>query len=211
MTQIKGFQDTINWYNANAGKYAASARNISSSAEMEKFTSFIPTSSKVLDAGCGPGRDSRILKDKGYDVTGVDISEGLLNEAKKEYKDIEFVLGNLLSLPFPAKTFDGVWSQASLVHLETPEDTQKAIQEFYRVLKTDGIVYLSVKELTGNQKTAVVSDTLSNHDRFFQYYTKEEITKMLETAGFEVLFIENNVPDPAGRPETKWVWAIGKK
>jgi ubiquinone/menaquinone biosynthesis C-methylase UbiE len=209
--RVKGLKDTIKWYDNNAARYAKTARDLGFVPAIDKFVSYLSKGARVLDAGCGSGRDAEVLRSKGFDVTGVDISNGLLEVARKDYPGISFVFGDLLKLPFPKDSFDGIWAQASLVHLETIEDTQKAVGEFYRVLKAGGIVHVFVKEQTKDKKTEVVSDKISNHDRFFQYYNKQEVIEILKTNGFKIILIENNLADPAGRKETKWIWAIGQK
>ncbi len=211
MVAIKGLKDTIEWYNANAASYVIASKGLHFIPAIEKFTSYLLKGAKVLDAGCGSGRDSDLLQSKGFDMIGMDISEGLIKEAKKAYPSIDFVVGDLLDLPFPDKNFEGIWAHASLVHLETQKDTEQAISEFYRVLKSQGVVHIFVKEQLTDKKTDVVSDKLSNHDRFFQYYTKDEINKMLLNVGFEILFIEDKVSDLTERKDVNWIWAIARK
>lgn len=209
--KINGFKDTIHWYDKNANNYANALKTQIFSDGIEKFIYYLHTSAKILDAGCAAGRDSAIFASKGFDVTGIDISEGLLQEAKKEYPNITFVYGDLLNLPFPDNTFDGIWANACLVHFEIINETKKAITEFNRVLSQGGILHIFVKEQLTERKTDIVSDKLSSHDRFFQYYKKEEIKNLLENCGFKIIFLENNVRDPANREDTKWIWSIAKK
>lgn len=211
MNKVKGFKDTIKWYDDNAVSYAKAAERLSPTFELEKFCAYFSPGAKILDAGCGSGRDSEKLRSNGLEVTGIDISRGLIKEARKRYPDVDFVIGNLLNLPFNEVGFDGVWAQASLVHLESPDDTNKALNEFHRVLKSGGMLHVFVKQMMRTEKTQVVSDEISNHDRFFQYYTKDEISRMLQENGFNIIHIEGDVSDPAGRKETKWIWAIAQK
>ena len=65
---------------------------------------------KVLDAGCGPGRDVEYLMSEGYEVTGIDLSEGMIEEAKKNVPNGNFVLMDFRKMKFKAKSFDGIWS-----------------------------------------------------------------------------------------------------
>jgi len=208
--KIEGFKDTIEWYDKNAEKYADSAEKAPPTKLIERFLSMLPKSPKVLDAGCGSGRDSRILNEKGAKVTGLDISKGLLEEAEKRSKNIEYIEGNITAMKFPDASFDGLWSHASLVHLESIEDVEKTLGEFNRVLKSGGILYIFTKEQLGYDKTAIVSDSLSNHDRFFRYYTKEELRNLVSKAGFGDIDI-SSVSDPHGREEVTWILIFCKK
>lgn len=212
--KIKGFQDTIEWYNQNAKQYAKATMQTASLDEIDQFTNLLPKEARVLDAGCGPGRDTHLLSEKGLKVTGLDLSSGLINVAHKTYPKLEFVEGNMLSMPFPDANFDGVWSHASLLHLETTEEVIKALLEFHRVMKPQGILHVLVKAQTGESKTAVVTDSLSKHDRFFQYFTKPEIQSMLEKYGFELITIEQYKEtdrNPKGRPEIEWLLALARR
>jgi ubiquinone/menaquinone biosynthesis C-methylase UbiE len=208
--KVEGLKDTIDWYDKNAEKYADSAEQVPPIELLEKFLSMLPQSPNVLDAGCGPGRDSRLLHEKGAVVTGVDISKGLLQEATKRSEGVTYVEGDITAMVFVDSIFDGVWSHASLVHLEAIEDVTKALSEFSRVLKSGGVLHVFVKAQTGNEKTAVVSDALSNHDRFFRYYTEQELRELVANAGFEDMDT-SVLPDPHGRSEVTWIALFAKK
>lgn len=208
--KVSGLKETIDWYDNNADKYSLDTRDKKFSDTAKSFLDKISIDTpRVLDAGCGDGRDSATLASFGAQVTGIDISKGLIKVAKKLHSDIEFVHGNFIELPFSNETFDGVWAHASLVHLETIDDVRNTLREFKRVLKTNGWVYIYVKEQLGNEKTEVVSDKLSNHDRFFRYYKSEELKGLLEETGFKVDEVVRE-EDVHGRAEIKWIRIFAK-
>ena len=209
--KIKGFQDTIEWYNKNAKKYASSIKDIASYDLLDKFANAVGKGAKVLDAGCAAGRDCKLLKDRNLTPIGIDLSEPLLIIARKKYPNIEFKQANFLNLPFEDAIFDGVWAHASLLHLETIKDVLKALKEFYRVLKPNGIIHVLVKQQQGKEKTTIISDKISGHDRFFQWFTKDEIKSLLEKVGFTIQKIQDEYKDPAGRKDVKWIIVLAKK
>lgn len=93
---------------------------------------------KVLDVGCGKGRFSKIMIEKGADVTGVDISEELIRETKKILGG-KFFMGSAMDLQFPDECFDLVYSVEVIEHVP---DVEKAISEMVRVLKKEGKIVL---------------------------------------------------------------------
>lgn len=208
--EIHGFNDTIKWYDDNAEQYEKNSKLVSFEKVVDGFLEKLPASPAVLDAGCGTGRETRIFHDKGTRVVGVDISKGLLEVARRENPGIEFIEANFTELPLESQSFDGVWSHASLVHLETIEEVRAALSEFNRVLKPGGFLYVLVKEQQGEEKTAVVSDSLSKHDRFFRYYESEEFAGLLKEEGFIVGEIEF-VEDAHGRTEVSWLRTVVQK
>lgn len=212
--KIKGFKDTIDWYNDNASQYAQSTKNRASIDDLNEFATKIPKGGKVLDAGCASGRDTKLLSEKGLESIGIDLSKGLLKIARTTYPNLKFVEGNFLDLPFEDSYFDGIWAHASLLHLETVNEVNKAIKEFYRVMKTGGTIHIQVKAQTGKEKTAVVSDSLSKHDRFFQYFTKSEIKKLLTKNNFDIIKLQQYKEIDKrlnGRPEVEWILALARK
>lgn len=213
--EINGFTDTIAWYDANASDYASKTDHFVRTEIIGQFLTLLPsTSAKVLDAGCGVGKTTRTLAEKGLDLIGVDISEGLLKEAKKRAPSLTFIKGDMRSLGFPDNKFDGIFAQASLVHLESLDDVSKTLMEFNRVLTTQGVLFFSVKAKRGEDETEIVTDKLSNHPRFFRYYTQDQLTSLLTKHHFEVVNIKQEnetIQDPNGRPEVDWIFVFAKK
>jgi len=70
------------------------------------------------------------------------LSKGLLKVARREFPHLTFVEGNFLSLPFENETFDAIWSNTSLLHLETINDVKQALSEFQRTLKSKGVLHI---------------------------------------------------------------------
>ncbi len=101
-----------------------------------------PTKGRVLDAGCGTGFSLQVLKERGFDAIGIDISEPMLDIARK--KGFKVKKADFSDLPFKDRTFDGLLSISSLqwVYGKSYEDVlskySKIAREFYRVLKKGG-------------------------------------------------------------------------
>lgn len=99
---------------------------------------------KVLMLGCGTGEESMLLETFGAskeNLVGIDLSFKSIEIAKKTYPDVEFVVGDMNSLPFLDESFDFVYSSLAIHYNETPLETYK---EVYRVLKKDGLFLFSV-------------------------------------------------------------------
>ena len=64
--KIKGFKDTIAWYNQNAEQYARATLGAASLEEINDFVGLLPKGAKVLDAGCGSGRDVNLFQKKRF-------------------------------------------------------------------------------------------------------------------------------------------------
>lgn len=122
------------WYESKLGEFV-------DKVETElAFLLFKPTPGmKILDVGCGTGNFSIKLAEMGCKVVGIDISEEMLNKARKKAKDkgldIEFHNMDIYNINFPAESFDGVFSMAAFEFIKEP---QKAYDEMYRVLKKNG-------------------------------------------------------------------------
>jgi ubiquinone/menaquinone biosynthesis C-methylase UbiE len=96
---------------------------------------------KVLDLACGTGYGSKYLSDHGHHVTGLDVNHEAIAYANKHYgKQVSFLVGDCLKIPFPDQTFDAVCAFEIIEHLG---ETKKFLVEIKRVLKKNGIVILS--------------------------------------------------------------------
>ncbi|KKS30716.1 MAG: Methylase involved in ubiquinone/menaquinone biosynthesis [Parcubacteria group bacterium GW2011_GWA2_43_11] len=208
--KITGSKDTIDWYDSNAEKYCAGGDKVTFENNAKILLGKLKSNPKVLDAGCGDGRDSQTLSSLGATVVGIDLSQGMIELAKKNRHGIQFLHADFLSIPFPDASFDGIWSHASLVHLDTLIEVKQALDEFNRVLKPEGWLYIYVKEQKGSEETAIVSDSLSNHERFFRYFTKEQLSTLLEESGYMVGDV-TIVEDFHGRKEILWIRVFAGK
>src|SRR5579885_515575 len=119
----------------------AFARAVAGNAPSERF--------RILDAGCGPGRDSKWFRERGFHVIGVDLSAGMLAEARRRVPDVEFRQADLRRLNFPDGYFDGIWCCASLLHL--PRNDVPAVLASFRRLLDHGFLYVAVKVGQGEE------------------------------------------------------------
>ncbi|MEM0475241.1 MAG: class I SAM-dependent methyltransferase [Candidatus Norongarragalinales archaeon] len=91
---------------------------------------------RLLDAGCGNGYCAVVAKQAGYAVKAFDLSPTMVELARRAGVDAR--VGDLRRIPFPSRSFDGVFSVSALQWLKTKEDLAKAAKEFYRVLRKNG-------------------------------------------------------------------------
>lgn len=96
----------------------------------------------VCDLGCGPGEVARYLKDRGADALGVDLSAGMVAEAKRLSPDIPFRQGNMLHLDAPDGSWAGIAAFYSLIHIPRPA-VPEALLELRRVLRPGGALLLA--------------------------------------------------------------------
>lgn len=207
---MNAFKDTIAWYDRHAKEFAATRKTAGSMySVMEDFEKMLPKDAKILDAGCGVGQDTEHFSQDGFDVTGVDLSTGLIEEAKKLYPSGKFLVGDLRRLTFRENDFDAVWANASLLHFETRKDVLKSLHEFNRVLKDKGILYVQVKLRQGKDKTGMEKDDRYDKPRFFQYFTEEELRGLFRESGF--LVVLSRIEQSKSRANVKWIQMIGRK
>ncbi|TCP18040.1 methyltransferase family protein [Nicoletella semolina] len=123
---------------------------------------------KVLEVACNMGTTAiQIAKQFGCQITGVDIDEEALKKAKvnineQEVSDlVQVQRGNATRLPFEDNTFDIVINEAMLTMLPI-EAKEKAIREYFRVLKPNGLLLTHDVMLNREDNTQVVLDKLRN-------------------------------------------------
>lgn len=170
----------------------------------------------LLDVGTGSGRDIKYIYSRGIKrVVGIDNSEGFIKileelQEKGEIPEGSFVKGDMLNIPFDDKTFDIVRQNASLLHIPITtkgEMLDRVLQESYRVLKENGILFVSVKKGEGVQLIDT-KDGLGG--RIFQMHTIESITKVLKENSFEILDI-TEIEEQRNENKINWINLIAKK
>ncbi|HEX5690705.1 MAG TPA: class I SAM-dependent methyltransferase [Roseiflexaceae bacterium] len=161
-----------------------------------RFAARLSAGALVLDTGCGPGWDTARLRELGLRAYGFDRSIGMLEQARS--RGVPLIQGDMRALPAPDDAFDGLWACASFLHIPK-RDAPAVLREFRRVLRPQGVLYISVKQGDGERWVT----TESGHQRFFAFYRETEIDELLAAHGFTIVagWVE---PDSRGRPED-WI------
>ena len=95
---------------------------------------------KVLDAGCGTGVVASRLADRGYEVTGLDPSAGMLEHLRQRDPRVEAVHGSATAMPFEDGGFDLTFCVAVMHHIADPGEVHTALGEMVRVTRPGGLV-----------------------------------------------------------------------
>jgi SAM-dependent methyltransferase len=138
----------------------------------------------ILDIGCGSGRDAEYFVSKEFNVIGIDLSDRFIEISTAKVPKAQFVKMDMRNINFPVNSFDGIWSMASLLHIPKI-DSQSTIIQLREILKTNGIIYISVK--LGEGEKFVKRDRYKGLEKFFAFYTESEISDLLEKCGFEII------------------------
>ena len=109
---------------------------------LTRFASQVKGNGEICDMGCGPGHIARHLRDAGANVFGLDLSLGMLEEARRLNPDISFRQGNMLALDLPDASLAGIAAFYAIVNL--PRETfSQVFREMARVLKPGGLLLLA--------------------------------------------------------------------
>ncbi len=176
------FLATRDIYNKFASQFADKLDKIPETTQLDEFIAMLPPQATVLDLGCGAGRDSEYLHQKGLQVIAVDLSENLIAEAKKRRPQIDFRVMDMENLDFPRETFDGIWSKLTIIHVAR-ETLPMILADIYKLLKPGGVLMIETKAGEGEGFEPV--SFKNDEQRYFVYYELEELIQLFRDAGFE--------------------------
>ena len=149
---------------------------------LAKWIQRLPADARLLDLGCGGGQDAGDLDRRGYRVMGVDRTSALLSEGRRRYRSLSLVRADFRFLPFQAKSFDGLWAGASLMHLPKP-DARRTLADLYRLVRPGGLFAATV---THGVKSSLVTDGWVP-GRYFARWRKDELARAVRRAGWNIL------------------------
>lgn len=192
--------NTLDYYNQHTADFVNTTQNVDFHEIQELFLSFLPAKAKILDFGCGSGRDTKYFIDNGYEVDAMDGSKELCKAATK-YTGIQ--VQHMLFEDFNASnTYDGIWACASILHLKKCE-LPDMIKRLYQALKRNGVIYMSFKygDFEGVR-----------NERYFTYLTEESFNILMEPInGFkkEKIWVTGDVRQDRGTEQ--WLNIILRK
>jgi len=175
---------TIRYYNENARAYFDSTVTLDMSNLYGPFLKHLRPGSKVLDAGCGSGRDSLFFKNQGFQVTAFDASKEMVKLAS-ELLDQKVLLMSFEDLSL-TEQYDGIWACASLLHVEKAK-LSRVVAELAKHLKDGGVFYISFKY--GREE-------YWKEGRFFNHLDEDTLKEILQEVPelrTEQLFISTDV------------------
>lgn len=190
---------TEQYYNEHAAEYSARTIAADMSHLHDRFLSMLPSAGRILDAGCGSGRDLRVFSERGFRAEGIDASRALA-EMAQAYSNTQCKVGRIEDIAAKG-CFDGVWACASLLHLSKAK-LIPALCRLQQALVPGGIMFASVQEGEG--------DELMSDGRYFAFYRLEEFLLTVKSAGFSVVnaWISDDVLQT--RPGTRWINVIAR-
>ena len=173
---------------------------------------YLPRNGRILESGCGLGRWVFYLKRKGFDISGIDLSQSAIDAAKAYDSAAPIQLDDVLHSEFPDASFDAVISLGVVEHFE--QGPSQALAELHRLLKDGGLLFISVP--INNLFRVTFVNPLKDLRRFcrarngasveFEEYrfTKNAFERYLAAANFEVL---ETVPDDFLPPKNLGLYA----
>lgn len=178
---------TLNSYNVSATHYAENTADLHPQEEAQKFINSLPSCARVIDIGCGPGRDAKIFSDYGLEVVGIDFSPNMIQIAKQNAPNCSFHIMDIEAIVFSSETFDGVWANCALLHVPK-KNIHLVLRKIYAILKSKGSLYLSVKQ--DHISEAFEKDSrYGGLEKFWSFYEPNELVKLLSDAQFKIIDI----------------------
>ena len=192
--------DSLQYYNQHAKEFSDSTRDVEFKEMQERFLAYLKPGARILDFGCGSGRDTKYFLDRGFEADAADGSEELVRIASG-YTGIEVRLMYFQDLD-EKEAYDGIWACSSILHLAYRE-LEDVFIKMARALTSHGILYTSFKYGTAEGK---------RNGRYFTDMTEEKMDKLLKDVNlFDILEMWVTSDVRPGRAEEKWLNMILRK
>ena len=175
---------------------------------LRRFAQEIGDRGPVWDFGCGPGQTTKYLNNLGIEISGLDLSEKILEQARTIHREIHFQKGNILDLEFESGSIAGVVAFYAIIHF-TEKQVELACQEVFRVLQPGGIFLLTFHV---GEETIHIEEFLGKRtDIDFMFFTTDFISSCLSKSGFEKIEIIEREPYPGVEYESRRAYVFAVK
>ena len=175
---------------------------------LRRFSKEIGNKKPVWDIGCGPGQTTKFLKNLGMEISGLDISDKILEQARINNAEIHFRKGNILELEFEDDSIAGIVAFYAIVHF-TEEQVGVAFREVFRILKPSGI-FLFTYHI--GEETIHVEEYLGKKvDIELRLFKTDFILTCLRNCGFKIIDVIYREPYPEVEYETRRAYVFATK
>jgi ubiquinone/menaquinone biosynthesis C-methylase UbiE len=175
---------------------------------LDVFSEHVPSGATLLDLGCGAGVPTTGRLAEHYDVTGVDISPGQIERARRNVPKAEFVAADITEVEFPPDSFDAVTAFFSIIHVPR-EEHYVLFQSIVRWLRPGG-VFMGSLSASGKGQAASYEDDFFGAPMYWSNYDAIANQRMVAEAGLQIVMAENKTDDFNDESET-WLWILAKK
>jgi len=199
---------TLSYYEENASNLSKRYESADVDTIHQTLLKTFSPNSKLLEIGCGSGRDANFMKKQGYNLTAIDGSQKMIEEAKTIHSALEphlFTMQLPHGLDFEPHSFDGLYSIATLMHL-SQEEIMLTIQKIYMLLKKKGKFLFSVSI----ERDDTDQNSQDPHQRLFTSLSEEEWLRLCTKQGFSPLHTEVTT-DGLGRSGVVWLTCVVEK
>ena len=171
---------TVAIYDSIAERWAQKYNRLRSKLVQKLAIEYFHPGKKTLEIGCGSGRDLNFLNDRGFPITGLDASEGLLTECRKHSPDYQYILDSLPSLKkVETGHFFNGYSSAVLMHLNR-EDIAQSFENIARILRDGGVFVFSYRHSLEEKER-------EGDGRLFTFIDPDWLSPLMEGKGFQIL------------------------
>jgi ubiquinone/menaquinone biosynthesis C-methylase UbiE len=198
-------------YNTCADAY--SAQRTVEHRELDLLSSYLEEGSAILDVGCGSGVPVTLRLSSRFCLTGVDISDRMIELAKAKVPNAEFIRANILEVDFAESSFDAIISFYALFHIPRNEQPN-LFRQFYKWIKPGGLIFATYAK-GGYKVPGYTEDDFFGTKMYWSNFPFERFRELMSMSGFEELragVIGHGYKDIEEEPEiTPYVFARSTK
>lgn len=158
---------------------------------LDRFAASLAGRGHVVELGAGPGHVAAYLAERGVEVSALDLSPAMVDEAKRLFPSLQAVVGDMLDLPYANGSLAGVVAFYSIIHFDDAQ-LELAFTEMARVVRETGLVALAFH----------IGDEVVHREQWWdmpvvfdaRFLPVELVTRLLGEAGFDIVSVEEREP-----------------